>query len=133
MLQTEIENHDIFRTLLIEMFDSIREPEQYVLNQEDNRKLAFADMLAHLAYLKTIPCPSFNSKLRIHFYKKLVIINEQEFFTIPNRNTIAIETLFDILDVRSILYMWKAMLFDCSLILISSSTSLQFYVAEALK
>ena len=41
--------------------------------------------------------------------------------------------MFEILDVRSILYMWKAMIFDCSLILISSQYSLQFYVAEALK
>lgn len=68
------------------MFDSIREPEQITSCPEDNKKLAFADMLAHIAYLKTIPCPSFNSKHRIHFYKKLVIIDEQEFFTIPNRN-----------------------------------------------
>jgi hypothetical protein len=41
--------------------------------------------------------------------------------------------LFEILDVRSILYMWKALLFDCSVILISTQNSLQFYVAEALK
>jgi hypothetical protein len=41
--------------------------------------------------------------------------------------------LFDTLDVRSILYMWKAMLFDASIILISQCNNLQFYVAEALK
>jgi hypothetical protein len=29
--------------------------------------------------------------------------------------------------------MWKAMLFDKTLVLISTQTSLQFYVAEALK
>jgi len=115
------------------MFDHIRVPDKVSEKDCENKKLAFADMLAHIAYLKTIPCPSFNSKHRIQFNRKLMIINEQEFFTIPNRNTIAIETLFDILDVRSILYMWKAMVFDCSLILISTQTSLQFYVAEALK
>lgn len=33
-------------------------------------------MLAHIAYLKTIPCPSFNSRHQICFYKKMVIIDE---------------------------------------------------------
>ena len=41
--------------------------------------------------------------------------------------------MFEVLDVKTIIYCWKALLFDTSLILISSSTSLQFYIAEALK
>lgn len=90
-------------------------------------------MIAHIAFLKTVPCPSFNSRFQLHFNNKMLIINEEEYNKIPNRNTIAIETLFDIIDVNSIIYMWKAMLFDCTPILISSQTSLQFYVAEALK
>ena len=81
-------------------------------------------MLAHIAYLKTIPSPGFNTMHRIQLYNKPVKIDEQEIFTIPNRNTIALEILFDILDIRSILYMWKAMLFDCTLVLISTSQSL---------
>ena len=36
------------------------------------------------------------------------------------------------LDLRSIIYCWKAILFDQTLILISSQYSLQFYVAQAL-
>lgn len=76
-------------------------------------------MLAHIAYLKTIPSPSFNMRHQIGFYKKMVIIDERQYFEIPNRNKIAIETLFDILDVKTILYLWKAMLFDCTVILIS--------------
>lgn len=36
------------------------------------------------------------------------------------------------LDVRTILYCWKAILFDQTLVLISSQYSLQFYVAQAL-
>jgi hypothetical protein len=133
---TEIENHDIFRDLLSELFESVRNPERVIDKSKNsicNRRLAFSDMLAHLAYLKTVPCPSFNTKLNITFYNKVLTINEKEFEKIPCKNSIAIETLFEILDVRSILYMWKAMLFDYSLILISTQTSLQFYVAEALK
>ncbi len=90
-------------------------------------------MLTHVAYLKTIPCPSFNTAANIEFYKKTILLEEQNYYSIPNRNTIAIATLFEILDVRSIIYMWKAMIFDCSLIFISLQKSLQFYVAEALK
>ena len=90
-------------------------------------------MIAHIAFLKTIPCPTFNSRLQIEFYNKTVIIDEQHYINIPHRNIIAIETLFDVLDIRSIMYMWKAMIFDKTLVLISTQTSLQFYVAEALK
>lgn len=69
----------------------------------------------------------------VEFRSKTLILSEKSLGRIPHRNTIAIETLFEILDVRSILYMWKAMLFDYTLVLISSQVSLQFYVAEALK
>ena len=90
-------------------------------------------MIAHIAFLKTIPCPTFNSRLQVEFYNKTVIIDEQHYINIPHRNIIAIETLFDVLDIRSIMYMWKAMIFDHSLILISTQYSLQFFVADALK
>ena len=36
------------------------------------------------------------------------------------------------LDVRTILYCWKAILFDYTLVLVSSQCSLQFYIAQAL-
>jgi len=56
----------------------------------------------------------------IEFYNKTVEISEKDYREIPHRNTIAIRTLFDVLDIKSILYMWKALLFDKTLILISS-------------
>lgn len=115
------------------MFESIRSPDSITANSLQDKFLAFADMLTHLAYLRTIPCPTFNTAANVEFYKKTILLDEQQYFSIPNRNTIAISTLFEILDVRSIIYMWKAMIFDCSLILISLQKSLQFYVAEALK
>lgn len=124
MITTEIENHDIFRDILLQMFNSITEPASVTASQDNDKTLAFAEMLAHIAYLKTIPSPGFNTMHRIQLYNKPVKIDEQEIFTIPNRNTIALEILFDILDIRSILYMWKAMLFDCTLVLISTSQSL---------
>jgi len=90
-------------------------------------------MLAHLAFLKTLPCPSYNTLMEIGLYKSKFIIDEKKYSLVPHRSSIAIQLLFQTLDVKSILYMWKAMLFDCSIILISSQQSLQFYVAEALK
>lgn len=115
------------------MFESIRTPETITNKVLQDKKLAFADLLTHIAYLKTLPSPSINSKILIEFHKKTLILEEQPLYSIPHRNSIAIETLFETLDVKTILYMWKAMIFDHSLILISEQHSLQFYVAEALK
>jgi len=75
-MQTEIENHDIFRDMLLELFESIREPEAITNHSLQDKILAFADFLTHLAYLKTIPCPSLNAASNIEFFKKTVIINE---------------------------------------------------------
>jgi len=98
-----------------------------------NQKLAFAEFISHLAFLKTIPCPSFNTIYNIKFFNMPLQIVERPFNEIPNKNKRAIEILFDILDVNTILYCWKALLFDKTLVLISSQKSLQFYVAEGLK
>lgn len=59
-------------------------------------------------------------RMNISFYTKKVRIEEQEFKNIPHRGSLAIQLLFNLVDVRSILYMWKAMLFDCHVILIST-------------
>ncbi len=60
-------------------------------------------------------------------------IKENPFDQIPHKNSLPIKILFDCLDIKTVLYCWKALLFDYSLILISSQLSLQFYIAEALK
>ena len=95
--------------------------------------MSFADFLAHIAFLATIPCPDFNTVFKIEFLGKELILKEKPFHDIPDKNQIALRVMFEILDVKTIMYCWKALLFDYSLILISSSTSLQFYIAEALK
>jgi len=95
--------------------------------------MAFADFLAKIAFLKTIPCPSFNTKFNIELHQKTLIIEEGSMNHIPNNNDIAMRLLFQILDVRSIFFCWKALLFDYSLVLISNQYSLQFNIAEALK
>ena len=83
-LETETEYHDSFRHIMLSLFDLIRIPENLVNKIHDNRTMAFAELIAHLAFLRTIPAPPFNS----------------------------IYNLFDVLDVRSIFYCWKALLFD---------------------
>jgi hypothetical protein len=77
VISSEIENHDIFRETLIALFESIRDPEQVVAGDKiQNKRIAFADFLSHVALLKTIPCPTFNSKFLIEFLGKTLIINE---------------------------------------------------------
>ena len=76
VITTEIENHDIFRDILLQMFNSITEPAQVTACQDNDKTLAFAEMLAHIAYLKTIPSPGFNTMHRIQLYNKPVKIDE---------------------------------------------------------
>ena len=118
---------------MVDLFESIRIPENATGDKIQNEKLAFADFLAHIAFLATIPCPDFNTRFNIEFLGKTLIIQEPPFHMMPDKNQIALRVMFDLLDVKTIMYCWKALLFDTSLILISSSTSLQFYIAEALK
>ena len=41
--------------------------------------------------------------------------------------------MLKVMDVKAIIFCWKALLFDYTLVLISSQYSLQFNIAEALK
>lgn len=79
VIETETEYHDIFRQVLLALFDMIRVPPETLalkttgtagggdLKQQPNEKyiesrnIAFADLVAHIAFLKTIPAPPFNS------------------------------------------------------------------------
>lgn len=63
--------------MLLEMFESIRSPVPVTRNALQDKFLAFADMLTHLAYLKTIPCPSFNTAANVEFYKKTILLDER--------------------------------------------------------
>jgi hypothetical protein len=83
--------------MLKEIFEAIRKPDSILSKQHTaknesgqnkqkdlsylklNKHFAFADMLAHLAFLKTLPCPSFNTQLNITMYKKNFLINELEY------------------------------------------------------
>ena len=76
-LETETEYHDVFRKILLTLFDEIRVPDN-VLNNKiyENRRLAFAELVAHLAFLRTIPAPPFNSTYNIFLFNKIFTIKE---------------------------------------------------------
>lgn len=68
-LETETEYHDVFRKILLALFDEIRVPENVVNNKVfENRRLAFAELVTHLVFLKTIPAPTFNSVYNIFLF-----------------------------------------------------------------
>lgn len=75
VIVTEVEYHDIFRELSLDLFESVRVPptlkdkngEDAKLPLTDRRKFAFAEMIAKIAFLKTIPCPTFNTCFNIEF------------------------------------------------------------------
>ena len=58
----------------------IRSPEQLVTNGfQANRLVAFAELIAHLAFLRTIPSPPFNSIYNIHFLNTVIVLKENAF------------------------------------------------------
>ena len=122
IIQTECEFHDIFREILVLLFESIRKPKKFSINNNsaDNKTLAYADFIAHLAFLKTIPVPTFNTMYNIEFLGKTLKLNEGVFNDVPNKNKTPIEVLFEVLDVKTILECWKAVLFEYTLVVISS-------------
>lgn len=87
---------------------------------EERRLASFAEFIARIAFLKTIPCPTFNTTYNIRFFSKTLSIKEQSFAMIPNTNQIALKLLLRILDIKSIIFCWKALLFDYTLVLISN-------------
>ena len=79
MIRTDVEHHDIFKEIMILLFESIRRPKSITGNRSDDLKLAYAEFLAHLAFLATIPCPTFNTKFNIEFFNKTLIIEEPSY------------------------------------------------------
>jgi len=103
---------------LLGLFDLIRIPENVRgFGSVENRKLAFAELIAHLAFLKTIPAPTFNTVYHIHMLNSLFTVKENSFDQLPHKSQCPIKVLFDVLDVRSIFYCWKALLFDKTVII----------------
>lgn len=76
--------------------------------------------------LRTIPAPVFNSEINLHFYDVLINLKENSFNELPHKNQDAIKTLMEVLDFKTILTCLKALLFDRSLIVMSSNIYLLF-------
>ena len=91
---TEVEYHDIFRELSLDLFEGLRVPpqgknknwEEIKMPLDERRQYAFSDFLAKIAFLKTVPCPTFNTKFNIEFQDKTLIIEEGRFNAIPDNN-----------------------------------------------
>ena len=66
-LETETEFHDVFKQIMLSLFDLIRIPEKYAeMKANQNRTISFAELVSHLAFLKTIPAPPFNCVYNIY-------------------------------------------------------------------
>lgn len=106
VMQTDVEYHDVFREIMIQLFESIRNPangkdkdgNKIEMSFEARAKIAFADFIAHTAFLKTIPCPTFNTTYHIEFFNKTLVIDNGPFYQIPDSNQIPIKVLFEVLD-----------------------------------
>ena len=95
--------------------------------------MTFAEMISHIAYLRTIPAPTFNSQITIKFMDNYINLRENRFNMLPHKNNDAIRVLIDCLDFRTILLCWKALIFEKTLVVLSYETSLLFNIVEGLK
>ena len=98
-----------------------------------NQMMAFTEMLQHIAMLRTIPAPVFNSEINLHFNDLLINLKENSFNELPHKNQYAIKILMEILDFKTILTCIKAVLFEKTLIVMSSEISLLFQLVEGIK
>ena len=94
--------------------------------------MTFAHMIATLSFLRTIPPPVFNSEVNILFDNKLLNFKESCFNEIPHKNSCLIKTIL-LLDFQTILTCLKALIFDKTLIVLSTEESLLFDVIEGFK
>ena len=97
------------------------------------RCMAFADLVAHVAFLRTVPAPVFNSEVNITFMDSVINLKENRFNVLPHKNQECIRILTECLDFQTILKCIKALIFDRTLIVLSAELSLLFNVVEGLK
>lgn len=78
-MSSELEHHDIFKEILVTLYESIQQHPDKNDESWDSIKsmqIAFADLLAHIALLKTIPSPCFDTKYNIEFMGKTLVLEE---------------------------------------------------------
>ena len=121
VLQTYVEHHDFFREVLLMLFKLVTAQKN---NSKEDRFMAFAELLSHVSFLGTIPGPTFNTRFNIELLGRTLTLTEPDYDEIPDRNQIAITTLFKVLDLRSIILCWKAIILQKTLILVSDQYQL---------
>lgn len=149
MIESKVEFHDALKFILIKIYESLKNPIQLgeeIINgwnfkSDEEQKcipdasmcMTFAEIIANIAFLRTIPAPVFNSSVNIEFMEMKINLKENHFSEIPHKSSHAIKVLIECIDFQSILTCLKALIFDKTLIVFSIETSLLFNVIEGLK
>ena len=95
---------------LYDLFYKLEAAEEDEYN-ENQRVLAFANFIAHIAFLASLPCPTFNTRLCIDDFLGVPLkIEQPNYDSFPDKNELAIWVLFENLDPRTVLFCWKAIL-----------------------
>ena len=80
VIESSTEHHDIFKHLLMALFQLIRKPEMIIASgYKENKIIAYAELVAHVAFLKTVPAPPFNTVYNINFLGQTFVIKETPF------------------------------------------------------
>lgn len=95
VIQSKVEFHDAFLLILTAIYESLRDtkkqPNHIVKNikpkseadanniPEIHDLMAYAELVAHIAFLRTIPAPVFNSEVNILFMDTKINLKENHF------------------------------------------------------
>ena len=119
VIRSKTEFHDAFKLLLQKIYESLTCPRDFtksiVLDYERRREtsnrelfkhlpsdakkfMSFAELIANIAFLRTIPAPVFNSEATIMFQDVLINLKENSFNKLPHKNLESIKILIECLD-----------------------------------
>ena len=75
VIQTKVEFHDAFKSILKALYENLKID-----------VMSFAEIVAHISYLRTIPAPVFSSEINLLFFDTLINLKENSFNELPHKN-----------------------------------------------
>ena len=67
VIETQVEHHSLFKEAMMQLYEHLYKPKAVSQNAQSNELLAFSDFIAHIAFLASLPSPTFNTLFEIDF------------------------------------------------------------------
>eukprot|EP00357_Protocruzia_adherens_P030675 CAMPEP_0115026206 /NCGR_PEP_ID=MMETSP0216-20121206/34579_1 /TAXON_ID=223996 /ORGANISM="Protocruzia adherens, Strain Boccale" /LENGTH=1339 /DNA_ID=CAMNT_0002401179 /DNA_START=321 /DNA_END=4340 /DNA_ORIENTATION=- len=129
-MTTKLNHHDAMKQVCVNLFEILNPAEKGIYRQD--LRLRVMELIEHVVFLRSLPPPLPGLTLNLKFPRnKTVTVGETDFKLIHHRES-CIATLFQCLNLETIILLWRALLMERQIILISSQTSLLMAACEAL-